>query len=264
MMTAKIQENQLFTLLEFYWDKYENAEFIAKDPIRIPHQFTLRQDIEISGLFASILAWGRRPGIIKSAGSLMQRMEFEPFAFITQSTESDHKKLLGFVHRTFNDTDLLFFCNALRHYYRESDSLEDIFYHALRKGDGIYGGLTALHHNFFRHDWAPAKSAKHLSNPAKGSACKRLNMFLRWMVRSAERGVDFGIWNRISPADLICPLDVHVMNTAHKLGLIEGGKSNWENAFRLTSILKSMDPNDPVKYDYALFGISIGGETIPI
>lgn len=239
-------------------DRYNRPAFIENDPISIPHSFVKKQDIEIMGFFAAVLAWGQRPTIINKCRELAQRMDGEPHQFVTQSSDNDLKQLLGFKHRTFKDTDLLYFVDFLKRHYAQFDSLEDAFV-----GKDVIDVESALFHfrkTFFDSPDAPSRTRKHISSPAQKSACKRLNMFLRWMVRHDERGVDFGIWKRLKTKDLICPLDLHVDRAARHFGMISRKQTDWQTALELTETLRSFDPNDPVKYDFALFGISVEKE----
>jgi uncharacterized protein (TIGR02757 family) len=236
-----------------YW-LYNQASFIEDDPVSIPHRFSTKQDIEIAGLFAAILAWGQRRTIIKKGVELMQIMDNSPFDFILHHGENDLKFLTGFKHRTFNATDTLYFVYFLNWYYNQHQSLEDLF---LTGYPSIEKGLVNFHNFFFSHEFAPARTKKHIPSPEKKSTCKRMNMFLRWMVRKDDRGVDFGIWPRINPSALICPVDLHVDRVARRLGLISRKQTDWLTALELTEELKKIDPLDPVKYDYALFGMGV-------
>ncbi|RSK24006.1 TIGR02757 family protein [Hymenobacter metallilatus] len=247
---------QVRALLDEKYRHYDQPGFIALDPISIPHQFTLRQDIEISGLFAALLAWGRRPTIISKCRELLQRMDNAPYQFIRQHQDDDLKRLLGFCHRTFCDTDLLYFVHWLRWFYASHETLEDAFL----VGSTQKERLENFHNLFFSLEDAPQRTRKHVATPARGSACKRVNMYLRWMVRRDEYGVDFGLWQRLSPADLICPCDVHVERVARRLGLLERKQVDWLAAEDLTVHLRTLDPHDPVKYDFALFGLGVEGE----
>ncbi|QHL86037.1 TIGR02757 family protein [Nibribacter ruber] len=250
--------SQIKALLEDRYQRYNTLEFIPHDPISIPHRFTEKRDIEIAGFFASILAWGQRKTIINKCTELMARMDNAPYQFIRHHHEDDLKSLLGFKHRTFNDTDLLYLVHFFRWFYEQHNSLEVAFL-----GTGPVPLLTQkarLEHFYnlvFSLPEAPHRTRKHISTPAKKSACKRINMYLRWMVRKDESGVDFGIWKSISPKDLICPCDVHVQRVARKLKLIERTQSDWAMAEELTKNLRAYDPQDPVKYDFALFGLGI-------
>ena len=234
--------------------RYERPAFLVKDPISIPHRFSLRQDVEISGLFAALLAWGQRPTILKKTAELLHRMDDAPHQFITQHQDEDLKRLLGFCHRTFCDTDLLYFVHWLRWFYATHDTLEDAFLH----GSTMRERLIGFHDLFFSLPDAPARTRKHVATPARGSACKRLCMYLRWLVRPATHGVDFGLWTRLAPSELICPIDVHVERQARLLGLLGRDKVDWTAAEELTATLRLLDPLDPVKYDFALFGEGVG------
>ena len=231
-------------------DEYDRPAFIPNDPIRVPHSFSKRQDIEISGFFAAIFAWGNRTTIINKTQQLMQLMDNAPHQFILQHEEKDLSKLLDFRHRTFNPTDLLYFIEFFRWHYTHHASLEDAFLHSSDHLSGFY-------HYFFSLDVAPPRTYKHIATPEKNSSCKRLNMFLRWMVRHDKRGVDFGIWKKISPRELICPLDVHVARVARRFGLMTRTATDWQAALELTDYLLTLDADDPVKYDFALFGLGV-------
>lgn len=243
-------------LLDEKADYYNNPSFIENDPISIPHRFVLKQDREISGFFAAILAWGQRKTIINKSLDLMNRFGNEPYRFIVEHGDEDLKNLEGFKHRTFNDTDLLYFVDFFTRFYAEHDTLEDAF---LPNGrfNSIEESLICFERDVFNHPNAPGRSRKHLATPARNSACKRLNMFLRWMVREDDRGVDFGLWKRIPQEALICPIDLHVDRTARKFGLISRRQTDWKTALELTESLRQFDSDDPVKYDFALFGLSL-------
>jgi len=236
---------------------YNQSGFIDNDPIFVPHQFTKRQDIEISGFWTAILAWGQRPTIIKKGLELMELMDFSPHDFVLNHQETDLKKLLKFKHRTFNTTDTLYFIHFFKTYYQRYDSLEQCFLGLDGDFVDMETGISNFHDLFFDLDEAPQRTRKHIATPKRKSACKRINMFLRWMVRSDPAGVDFGIWQSIKPKDLICPCDLHVDRVARKLGLIKRKATDWGTAVELTNNLKRMDPNDPVKYDFALFGLGV-------
>jgi uncharacterized protein (TIGR02757 family) len=247
----------LAKFLEDKVNEFNKPSFIAADPISIPHRFTLQQDIEISGLFAAIFSWGNRTTIINKSAELMALMDNAPFAFVTQHAETDLRRLLGFKHRTFNATDLLYFILLLRHHYSRFGSLEDAFLMGATSPVDMTSSLTAFYHYFFSLEEAPPRTYKHIASPEKNSGCKRLNMFLRWMVRSDDRGVDFGIWKRIHPSQLVCPLDVHVGRVARKLGLMTRVQTDWQAALELTDYLITLDAEDPVKFDFALFGLGV-------
>lgn len=231
-------------------DEYNRPAFITDDPISIPRGFTSRQDIEISGFFAAIFSWGNRTTIINKTRQLMQLMDNAPHQFILQHEEKDLSRLLDFRHRTFNATDLLYFITFFRHHYTHHPSLEDAFLHTPDHLSGFYD-------YFFSLDDAPPRTYKHIATPRKNSSCKRLNMYLRWMVRRDDRGVDFGLWKKISPSRLICPLDVHVARVARRFGLMTRTQTDWQAALELTDYLITLDAADPVKYDFALFGLGV-------
>ena len=239
-------------------DEYNQPFFISSDPICIPHQFTKKQDIEIAGLFAALFAWGNRTTIINKSRELMQLMDNAPYAFCTQHADTDLKKFLEFKHRTFNTTDLLYFIAFLKFHYAAHDSLEIAFSQGMNKKEAtIEKGLIGFYHYFFSLPDSPSRTHKHIASPEKKSSCKRLNMFLRWMVRTDKKGVDFGIWKNISPAQLVCPIDVHVARVAKRFGFCERKQTDWQSALELTAHLRNLDKSDPVKYDFALFGLGV-------
>ena len=247
-------QDRVQSLLDQKVRQYNRPDFIPNDPIAIPHQFTQQADIEIAGFFAAIFAWGNRTTILNKSRELLQLMDHAPHQFITQHREKDLKKMGSFKHRTFQSTDLLYFIQFLRHHYRQHKTLEAAF------GLGainMESRLIAFQDYFFSLPDAPERTRKHVASPLRGSTCKRLNMFLRWMVRKDKTGVDFGIWKTIKPADLICPVDVHVSRVARKLGLIERKQTDWGTAIELTETLRNLDPKDPVKYDFALFSLGV-------
>lgn len=246
-----MQQGKIYELLERKYKEYDSASFIESDPISIPHRFTKKQDIEISGFWIAMLAWGNRKSIIASGHKLIELMDNSPHDFILHHQERDLKRFLDFKHRTFNATDALYFIEFFKHHYTQYESLEDAFVVKLPNTNR----LTAFHHYFFTLEDAPLRTRKHIATPERNSTCKRLNMFLRWMVRKDKNGVDFGIWKKIKPSQLLMPLDVHVDRTARKLGLIKRKQTDWQTVVELTENLKHFDPRDPVKYDYALFGL---------
>lgn len=243
-------------LLNEKYELFNRPNFIANDPISIPHCFSNKQDIEISGLFAATLAWGQRKTIINNCTRLMEWMDNAPHQFLLHHKESDLKRFLEFKHRTFNATDLLYFIEFLSWYYSKYQSLEDAFV-VTEDSETVEPGLVSFHDLFFSLPDYPKRTIKHISTPARKSACKRINMYLRWMVRDDKRGVDFGIWKKIKPSQLICPCDVHVERVARKLKLIQRKQVDWQTALELTANLRKFDPNDPVKYDFALFGLGV-------
>ncbi|GAB3342204.1 TIGR02757 family protein [Larkinella ripae] len=259
-------------LLDQKVEQYNQPSFIAKDPISIPHRFSRQQDIEIMGFWAAVLAWGQRPVILKKANELVELMDGAPYDFVLNHQDTDLKRFLTFKHRTFNATDTLYFLHFFHTYYQQHDTLEDAFVPAGLSPDEPEAGTTGtvlrsvgmfletFHTRFCSDPFFPERTRKHVATPSRNSSCKRLNMFLRWMVRRDDRGVDFGLWNRIEPAQLVMPIDVHVERVARKLGLINRPQTDWKAALELTEALKQFDPNDPVKYDFALFGLGVEGE----
>lgn len=240
--------------------EYNRVSFIPKDPICIPHAYTKQQDIEIAGFFAAIFAWGNRTTIINKSKELLERMDNAPHAFCTQHAPKDLKKLLGFVHRTFNDIDLLYTIEFFKQHYTNNDSLESAFFTNQQTGKKIMHVEQALMHfqeYFFSLEDAPLRTKKHISSPHSGSTCKRLNMYLRWMVRQDKQGVDFGIWKSIKPSALICPIDVHVARVSRSFGILQRKQTDWLAALELTEYCRTLDPKDPVKYDFALFSLGV-------
>jgi uncharacterized protein (TIGR02757 family) len=240
--------------------QYNHIDFIEKDPISIPHLFTKQQDIELAAFFAAIFAWGNRTTIIQKSKELLARMDNAPFEFCTQHQTKDLKKLMGFAHRTFNDTDLLYCMSFFKKHYTTEKSLESAFFKDQKNGKSlktVEAGLVNFKNYFFSLDDAPDRSKKHIASPEKGSTCKRLNMFLRWMVRKDQHGVDFGLWKAISPADLIIPIDVHVARVSKTFGLISRTQIDWLTALELTNYCRTLDSRDPVKYDFALFSLGV-------
>jgi uncharacterized protein (TIGR02757 family) len=239
-------------------DEYDQPSFISADPICIPHAFTKKQDIEIAGFFASIFAWGNRTIIINKSKELMQLMDQAPYDFCLNYNLEKSRRLLQFKHRTFNTTDLLYFAEFLHHHYSNHDSLETAFTRWMYPEDEtVENALIGFHHYFFSLPDAPVRTRKHIATPEKNSTCKRLNMYLRWMVRRDQKGVDFGIWRNIAPAQLICPIDLHVARVAKRFDLISRKQVDWVTALELTSHLKRFDPADPARYDFALFGLGV-------
>jgi len=249
-------DNNLKIFLDSKVDFYNQPSFIPHDPISIPHQFTKKQDIEIAGFFAAIFAWGNRTTIINKSNELMQLMDHAPHQFIVQHQKKDLQKLEGFKHRTFNTTDLLYCIEFFKMHYSKQHSLESAFTNGMRKKDSsIENGLKGFYEYFFSLPHIPGRTKKHIASPEKKSSCKRLNMFLRWMVRKDNKGVDFGIWKNILPSQLVIPIDVHVARVAKRFNLLQNNKTDWQAALELTTYLKTLDASDPVKYDFALFSI---------
>ena len=237
--------------------QYNAPSFIPSDPVSIPHLFSKKQDIEIAGFFAAIFAWGNRKTIIAKAKELILRMDNSPYDFCIGHSDKDLKRLLGFKHRTFNDTDLFYFISFFKYHYQKHTSLEMAFLLNNKSKFSMREALIHFHHYFFSLEDVPQRTRKHIASPEKNSTCKRLNMFLRWMVRKDANGVDFGLWEKINPADLICPIDVHVARVAKRLHLLNSNKIDWTAAEELTEKLKQFSPEDPVQYDFALFGLGV-------
>ena len=235
--------------------QYNNPKFIESDPIQIPHQFSKKEDIEISGFLTATIAWGNRKSIINNAHRMMLLMDNSPYDFIMNHQESDLEKLTSFVHRTFNGTDFITFISGLKHIYTNYNGLEANFAkHA--ESNTLQTSIHRFKHTFFEIEHLK-RTEKHISDPFKKSAAKRLNMFLRWMIRQDNAGVDFGIWNTLSPGQLSCPLDVHSGNVARKLGLLLRKQNDAKALAELDANLRNLDSNDPVKYDFALFGLGV-------
>jgi len=248
--------DNLKSFLDERVSKYDSLSFIENDPISIPHRFSKKQDIEISGFWIAMLSWGLRKTIINKGNELMKLMDNAPYDFIINHEEKDRKAFLHFKHRTFNDIDTLYFLEFLQVHFKNNESLEDAFLIEHKPFDAK-SALTHFHEYFFSLESAPKRTRKHVASPAKKSTAKRLNMFLRWMVRNNSTGVDFGIWKNIPSSELMVPLDVHVDKVARHLGLLKRKQTDWQSVEELTHRLKEFDPNDPVKYDFALFGIGI-------
>jgi uncharacterized protein (TIGR02757 family) len=245
-------------LLDDLHDSYNNRSFIQEDPISIPHLFQCLQDREIAGLWTAVLSWGQRKTIIQNAKNLMELMDFAPYDFVRNHSESDRKRFLQFRHRTFQPTDTLYFLDFFQRYYNRNKSLETAFTRFMNPGDTHVGNAIAGFHTlFFDSHNAPSRTRKHISTPEKKSSCKRLNMFLRWMVRKDSSGIDFGIWRSIRKDQLLIPLDIHVDRVSRRLGLLIRKQTDWKSVLELTQRLKKFDPDDPVKYDYALFGLGV-------
>lgn len=242
--------------LDLKADQYNHTAFIDSDPIRIPHLFTLKEDIEIAGLLTATLAWGQRTTIIRNATRLVGMMPGGPHAFITSHRPEDRKPFLHFVHRTFNGLDCAYFLEALQRIYHLDGGLEEVFTDGYRAEGTVFGALKRFRERFFAAG-PPARTARHVSDVTANSAAKRLNMYLRWMVRHDHRGVDFGCWKEIPSSALMVPLDVHSGNTARKLGLLSRRQNDWKAVEELTANLRKFDREDPVRYDFALFGLGV-------
>jgi uncharacterized protein (TIGR02757 family) len=254
-MNKKNKEMKLFLDEKFHL--FYNRDFIPQDPLSIPHRFSKLQDIEIVAFWTSMISWGQRKSIINSAEKLIQLMDNRPYEFIMNYTKKDLIHFESFVHRTFQPIDALGFLQFFRNHYSNFDSLEEAF---LINGKYIDAklNLTKFHNYFFTNEDEIAKrTKKHIATPVNKSTCKRLNMFLRWMVREGKSGIDFGLWKNINPSQLMMPLDVHVDRVGRQLGLITRTKSDWETVEELTQNLRLFDPKDPVKYDFVLFGLGV-------
>jgi uncharacterized protein (TIGR02757 family) len=258
VFNAMVIDSKLKAYLDNLVERFNSSDFIENDPISIPHKFCKRQDIEIAGFWTAILSWGQRITIINKANELFKLMDESPSDFIKNHSEKERVPFLKFKHRTFQPTDTLYFLEFLQWFYRQYDSLEEAFIqnHDLNNPD-ISEALTGFHHLFFSLPFVPERTRKHVPVPATNSACKKLNLFLRWMVRKDSHGVDFGLWNRIKPAQLLIPLDVHVERIARQLGLLTTKQAGWKAVLELTGNLRKLDPLDPVKYDFALFGLGV-------
>lgn len=250
-----MQKDLLKEFLDAKVEKYNSPRFIESDPIQIPHRFQEKEDIEISAFLTATIAWGNRISIIKNASSLMDLLDQSPMDFIMNHNENDLKRFKYFVHRTFNAVDTVYFIKSLRNIYLNHQGLEAVMSKHVQ-AKTIQPGITALKKVFFELEH-PLRTTKHISDPSKGSAAKRINMFLRWMVRSNAQQVDFGIWKSIPTSVLSCPLDVHSGNVARKLGLLERKQNDAKAVQELDYQLRSLDPMDPVKYDFALFGLGV-------
>ncbi|WP_430468270.1 TIGR02757 family protein [Winogradskyella ouciana] len=251
----KLKKTELKTFLDEKVNLYNNPKFIESDPIQVPHQFSTKEDIEIAGFLTATIAWGNRKSIINNAKRMMDLLDHSPFEFITQHQESDLDRFEGFVHRTFNSEDAKQFVKSLQHIYNKHGGLETVFSKHAEKAS-LQQSIHQFKKVFFEIPHLE-RTKKHVSDPLKNSAAKRINMYLRWMVRNDNAGVDFGIWKSLSPTQLSCPLDVHSGNVARKLGLLKRKQNDAKALAELDTNLRQLDPNDPVKYDFALFGLGV-------
>lgn len=250
-----MKQTELKEFLDVKVLEYNRPEFIESDPIQIPHLFNKKEDIEISGFLTATIAWGNRKSIINNAKRMMEYMDHSPFDFVKNHQEQDLQSLLPFVHRTFNGTDFITFVKGLQHIYNNHHGLEQVFSVA-NKQTSLQAAIHHFKKVFFEIEHLP-RTQKHVSDPLKNSAAKRINMFLRWMVRTDQTGVDFGIWKTLSPSQLSCPLDVHSGNVARKLGLLKRKQNDAKALRELDENLRILDASDPVKYDFALFGLGV-------
>jgi uncharacterized protein (TIGR02757 family) len=252
-------------LLEVKFKQFNQFDFIKDDPISIPHLFSRKENQEIMGFWVAIFSWGQRKTILNKAHELIDLMDGNPFQFIQQFEEKDLKRFEHFKHRTFQYPDTLYFLHFFQRHYKQHKSLESAFVIDFSSKEiNVEKALNNFYQYFFNDEWVLPRTKKHISRPASKSACKRICMFLRWMVRKDEKGVDLGLWNTIKPNQLICPLDVHVQRQAELLGLIPSAPASWNLAVELTNVLKKLDSNDPVKYDFALFGLGIESKNLGI
>lgn len=236
-------------------EEFNRPEFIETDPIQVPKKFSDKENIEIAGFLTATIAWGNRAAIIKNALRLMALLDHQPHDFVMHASRQEVNSLKKFVHRTFNGDDLIYFIYSLRNIYKNYGGLERVFKTGFSKEKSIRNALSFFHNIFFELEGE--RTRKHVSNVDKGASAKRLNMFLRWLVRSDKTGVDFGLWNEIESSALMLPLDVHTGNVGRKLGLLQRKSNDWKAVEEITNSLRSFDPQDPVKYDFALFGLGV-------
>jgi uncharacterized protein (TIGR02757 family) len=242
--------------LEEKYQKYASPQFIVNDPIQIPHRYSKRQDIEIAAFLAATLAWGQRPMIVKYVSKLLEKMGESPYDFVLNFSPKHYEIFEGFKYRTFCQTDCISFLNSLQRIYQNHVGLREVFYEGFSQSNGTYGALSHFRKVFVSDDFA-LRSCKHVSSVEMGSAAKRLNLFLRWMVRPTTEGIDFGLWTKIPPSALMLPLDVHTARVSRALGILHRKQSDWKAVEQVTQNLRVLDPNDPVKYDFALFGLGV-------
>ncbi|MDT0646422.1 TIGR02757 family protein [Zunongwangia sp. F260] len=250
-----MKKSELKSFLDFKAEQYNTPEFIATDPVQIPHQFSKQEDIEIAGFLTATIAWGNRKSILNNANRLMDLLERSPHDFVINHSENDLKKMANFVHRTFNGLDLEYFIKALQNIYLKHSGIENIFI-KYAEADNLQPAIHQFKKIFFELPHL-SRTEKHVSDPLKNSAAKRINMYLRWMVRKDNCGVDFGLWNALKPSQLSCPLDVHSGNVARKLNLLKRKQNDAKALQELDAALRKLDPKDPVKYDFALFGLGV-------
>ena len=255
-MTLSNDQLEIKQLLDSKSRQYNHLDLIDSDPIQIPHRFSSKEDIEIAGLFTATISWGQRKSIIKNADSLMDLMDNSPYDFIMNADVNDKEAIISFVHRTFNGTDCLFFLESLKNIYLHHDGLENVFQNGYLLENSIFGSLKYFREVFLSIPFNKHVT-KHISDVKSNSAAKRLNMFLRWMVRNDKMGVDFGLWKNITTSALMLPLDVHTGNVARGLGLLNRTQNDWKAVEEITSVLRTFDSSDPIKYDYALFSIGV-------
>jgi uncharacterized protein (TIGR02757 family) len=250
----ELSRQELFEFLESKYGQYNQPEFIESDPISVPHRYTRKEDIEIAAFLTATISWGNRVSIVQDAEKLLRMMGESPLDFLLEARDDDFKRFSSFYHRTFNGTDCIFFLNSLKNIYQDLNGLESLF--IPDNDSGIKGSVRKFRSVFLETDHSE-RSEKHIANPDKGASAKRLLMFLRWMVRHDEKGVDFGLWKSIPASILMCPLDVHSGTVARKLGILSRTQNDWQAVEELTAVLRSFDPLDPIKYDFALFGLGV-------
>ncbi|QIA09902.1 TIGR02757 family protein [Draconibacterium halophilum] len=236
-------------------EKYNQPEFIETDPIQVPKQFIKKENIEIAGFLAATIAWGNRAAIIKNALRLMAMLDNQPHDFVLNASEEELNRLQKFVHRTFNGNDCIYFIRSLRNIYKNREGLQTVFENGYQTEESVKSALAHFYSVFF--ETKGERTRKHISNVNKGASAKRLNMYLRWMCRSDKSGVDFGLWNGIPQRALMLPLDLHTGNVGRKLGLLQRRSNDWKAVEEITAFLREFDPNDPIKYDFALFGLGV-------
>ncbi|TVR81722.1 MAG: TIGR02757 family protein [Saprospirales bacterium] len=259
-----MENSEIKNKLDHFADRFNQPGFIQDDPILVPHSYSSRQNIEIAALISAIFAWGQRKTIIKSSRRFLELMGEDPYDFAVNHRPKDRIAFENFKHRTFQPSDAVAFLQFLQSYYSSNHSLETLFASGNNENQKVESGLENFHKTFMLLSGALPRTRKHIARPSGNSTCKRLNMFLRWMVRKDERGVDFGLWNKIDPSELFIPFDLHVERIARRLNLLERKQRDWKTVVALTEKLKTFDPKDPVKYDFALFGMSISEKEGPL
>lgn len=248
--------NEMKTILEENYQKYNRLNFIETDPIQIPHSFSKKENIEISAFLTAIIAWGRRDIIIKNAKKMMSVLDNNPYDFIINAQSKDFDNIEKFVHRTFQFTDFIFFLKSLQNIYKNKNGLEDVFYKNYKKNKSIKESISGFRKIFFAIPH-PARTRKHIADVTKNSAAKRINLFLMWLIRTDNIGVHFGLWKKFNPANLLMPLDVHTAKMSRALNLLSRKQNDWQAVEELTNNLKKFDPKDPTKYDFAIFGMDL-------
>ncbi|WP_347839655.1 TIGR02757 family protein [uncultured Draconibacterium sp.] len=254
-MTLGLTNHELKDFLNEKVEKYNQPEFIETDPIQVPKAFSEKENIEISGFLTATIAWGNRAAIIKNALQLMHLLDNQPYDFVLNASEKEIKHLQKFVHRTFNGNDCIYFIRSLRNIYKNHGGLQTVFENGYKNGHAVKSALEHFYSVFFETEGE--RTRKHISNVVKGASGKRLNMYLRWLCRNDKSGVDFGLWNGIPQSALMLPLDVHTGNVGRKLGLLNRKSNDWKAVEEITATLCEFDPNDPIKYDFALFGLGV-------